>query len=116
MRNSSVVWIPVLLVGSMLYWTLALGFGGLSLMRATQDATPCLIDESVEASVYEGVGEYQAITVNLGDALDATGQSAVTVDLVSAPDDGTGDELADEDRRGNGRRSRTDRGPGETAF
>lgn len=120
MRNSSVVWIPVLLVGSMLYWTLALGFGGLSLMRATQNANPCFIDESVEASVHEGVSEYQSITVNLGDALDATGHSAVTVDLVSAPDDGDANEIAPavagEDRRGSGRRSRTDRGPGETAF
>ncbi len=113
--RKSVVWIPILLVGAMVYWTLALGFGGLSLMSATSDSLG-----SPEPIMKDG---YQSITVNLGDPSGAGSQAAgaVTVDLVSdhdSPQISDSDQGAGgQDDRGSGRRRITDdRGPGETAF
>lgn len=100
--RKSIVWIPVLFVGSMVYWTLALGFGGMSLVSVTSDGFPCgsraAFQESEGAvDVGEpGFGEaalrdgFQSITVNLqsqaqsDDAMDPLGQTlnSVIVDLV----------------------------------
>jgi hypothetical protein len=114
MRANSVVWIPVLLVGAMVYWTLAFGFGGLSLMTLTQfengdDASDWLVKDS-----------YQSITVNLSDSPDPvetqTPEAAqVKVDLV--PDRGS--EAGDPIGQGQGQGARggvTRQGPGNTAF
>jgi len=117
----SVVWIPFLLVGSMMYWALALGLGGLSLMTMTSEALPC-----GEGLTRDG---FQSITVNLGDSLEPPSEEtdSLTVDLISdhdpahagQGDTGGGPQLRDEPRhldRNSGRRPRSDRGPGETAF
>jgi hypothetical protein len=113
--RKSVVWIPILLVGAMVYWTLALGFGGLSLMSVTSDsfALP-------DGTAKDG---YQSITVNLGDLSGAGSQApgAVTIDLVTDhelpeaidTDQGAGGQ---HDRGGGRRPLADDRGPGETAF
>lgn len=149
--RKSIIWIPVLFVGSMVYWTLAVGLGGLSLVSVTADAVPyrgSLIesgggDDQAPGDFLrnpDGTGAkdptFQSITVKLGDSLALTDQAggSVTVDLVSdrlsAGDDditaeepgrGRADESSqstpdDAERRGSGRRSRTDQGPGETAF
>jgi hypothetical protein len=113
--RKSVVWIPILLVGAMVYWTLALGFGGLSLMSVTSDSFA-----SPDGIAKDG---YQSITVNLGDPSGAGPQTpgAVTVDLVTEhelPQAGDSDRGAGgQDDRGSGRRRVSDdRGPGETAF
>src|SRR5262245_5926964 len=118
MRNRSIVWIPVLLVGAMVYWTLALGFGGRSLMFLTSDDAPC--------GGLAPRNSYQPITVNVSDTaeqqaapeavLDAEAQSGgVRVDLVpesdlaryARPDEQHGAGLA-------GGSMRT--GPGDTAY
>jgi hypothetical protein len=143
--RKSIIWFPVLFVGSMVCWTLAVGLGGLSLVSVTADSIPCRssLIESAPGDPSpgdflrndDGAGgkdtTFQSITVKLGDSLELTDQpgGAVTVDLVSDhPSAGDVDEssaqandpgrnaAADADRRGSGRRSRTDQGPGETAF
>jgi hypothetical protein len=117
--RKSVIWMPVLLVGAMVYWTLALGFGGLSLMSLTSDCVP--YPDRLDRD------SYQSIRVNLGDGPEAAGDdvTSVTVDLVSDHEAARVDEdleaagapgAGGQDARGSGRRSRTDRGPGETAF
>jgi hypothetical protein len=120
MRNKSVVWIPVLLVGAMVYWTLALGFGGLSLVSLTADLP--LSDGDARDS-------YQSITVNLTEAPEPQGtmpapgqgedpsaeESGVTVDLVPAGDIPRPNPSADQGGLGlSGGSLRT--GPGNTAF
>lgn len=138
--RKSIIWIPVLFVGSMVYWTLAVGLGGLSLVSVTADAVPyrgSLIesgggDDQSPADFlknHDGTGAkdttFQSITVKLGDSLELTDQpgGSVTVDLVSdrlsagdEEDESTRNAPDDADLRGSGKRSRTDRGPGETAF
>lgn len=114
----SVVWIPALLVGAMVYWTLALGFGGLSLLSVTSDCPT--------ASQIAPRDSYQSIRVNLVDSLDSDRETwaPVTVDLVSdrdlPPQADNGDQGAggqSQSARGGGQRlRRDDRGPGETAF
>jgi len=59
MRNKSIVWIPVLLVGAMVYWTLALGFGGLSLVSLTSE---------LPGPEGDARDSYQSITVNLSES------------------------------------------------
>jgi hypothetical protein len=71
MRNKSVVWIPVLLVGAMVYWTLALGFGGLSLMRLTSEMP------SSEGDAHDS---YQSITVNLSESVEAEAVESQALD------------------------------------
>jgi hypothetical protein len=115
------------------YWTLAVGLGGLSLVTVTTDSAPCrgsLLEAAAGDDQFAGdfpenedeaatkANTFQSITVKLGDALELTDLpgGAVTVDLVSDTDGPSPGEVDDADRRGSGRRSRTDRGPGETAF
>jgi hypothetical protein len=122
--RKSIIWIPVLFVGSMVYWTLAVGLGGLSLVSVTADSVPCrssLVEPGGGSEATDTI--FQSITVKLGDSLELTDQSggagggAVTVDLVSDhPSAEDTDDVDDLDRRGSGRRGRTDQGPGETAF
>ena len=94
------IWIPVLMVASLLYWTVALGLGGLSLFAVT--AFDCGHDYAPAQKVGAKVSDSDTpITVNLvdpssasaaddaDDADDAedTAGAGVTVDLVedSAP-------------------------------
>ncbi|MEP6652564.1 MAG: hypothetical protein ABJA82_04345 [Myxococcales bacterium] len=125
--RKSIIWIPVLFVGSMVYWTLAVGLGGLSLVGATADTVPYRGSVIESAAAGTGVQDttFQSITVKLGDSLELTDQpgGSVTVDLVSdhqsagdEEDESTRNAPDDVDLRGSGKRSRTDRGPGETAF
>jgi hypothetical protein len=117
--RKSVIWIPVVMVGAMVYWTLALGFGGLSLMTVTlfQDNTDT--SDSATGSVKDS---YQSITVNLTGASELEQVQAheavpVTVDLVADPDsmgEPAGSDESGQGAHGGGRTS--DQGPGQTAF
>lgn len=98
MRGKSVVWIPVLLVGAMVYWTLAFGMGQRSLDALLRDGLWSLPADD------DGFprDSYQSITVNLSESAESTEQEAdlarsaaaelgeqatgVTVDLVPAGD------------------------------
>jgi hypothetical protein len=71
MRNKSVVWIPVLLMGAMVYWTLALGFGGLSLVRLTSE---------MPSPEWDARDSYQSITVNLSESAEAEALEQQTLD------------------------------------
>jgi len=112
MRNKSVVWIPVLLVGAMVYWTLALGFGGLSLVSLTSELP------SPEGDARDS---YQSITVNLSDSV----ETDLAVDLAPDLDVAAARTLEQGDRPqvppaeggGQGLTGGTVRtGPGQTAF
>jgi hypothetical protein len=93
--RARVIWIPLVLVGSFLYWTTALGLGGLSLTflgaseeddLALQDPPPPATDDSVASG--------EPIVVHLeswSDAHAAAGASG------SAADDGTGSLPATDD-------------------
>ena len=124
-----VVWFPMLMIGSMLYWTLALSFGGLSLMTFTTPLDPDGVDAE-GTLVKDG---FQPMTVKLfglpgSEASDPSdtpdieqGPSSLTVDLVSDHDlaHEARRESGRDDERGQGDRGggvRPDRGPGETAF
>jgi hypothetical protein len=114
-----ILWIPVLMVGSMIYWTIALNFGGLSLLALSTDAVPA----SAVDDLNDLRDSYQPITVNLTGAADETANAEsdsansdsepVVVDVVSDHDR----DNAGSDQRGAGdRNGRVDTGPGETAF
>lgn len=122
MRNKSVVWIPVLLVGAMVYWTLALGFGGLSLVSLTSELP------SPEGDARDS---YQSITVNLSESVetDLSGLreqgAGMAVDLVpelDSPSARAGEQadsahVAPGEVGGHGLAGGSDRtGPGQTAF
>jgi len=120
-------WVPLLMFGSLVYWTVALNFGGLSLMRLSSyvlplagDPSPCFLDD---AYLDNNRDSYQPITVHLAgqDELGLrTGDDApLSVDVVFDQETArqTARETARIDQRGAGDRSgRTDTGPGETAF
>lgn len=107
-----ILWVPVLMVGSLLYWTIALNFGGLSLLALSSFAMPAedpLADRLDRDS-------YQPITVNvsLSDRDEPTLQAPadddpVVVDVVSDHDTPRSDQRGSADHR-------NDQGPGETAF
>lgn len=98
MRGKSVVWIPVLLVGAMVYWTLAFGLGQRSLDALLRDglwSIPADDDGFPRDS-------YQSITVNLSETAEQADQdpglgraaaddlpeppTGLTVDVVPAGD------------------------------
>jgi hypothetical protein len=109
-----ILWVPVLMVGSLLYWTIALNFGGLSLLALSSFAIPAddpLVDRLERDS-------YQPITVqmnvNLSDRDEPTLQAPadedpVVVDVVS-------DHETPRSGQGGAGDHRSDQGPGETAF
>jgi hypothetical protein len=125
--RKSVIWIPVVMVGAMVYWTLALGFGGLSLMTVTLFQDNADTSDSATGSVKDS---YQSITVNLTGAAELEQAQAheavpVTVDLVADPDPAgasvgmpsglsAGSDESGQGAHGGGRTS--DQGPGQTAF
>ena len=110
-----ILWIPVLMVGSMMYWTIALNFGGLSLLALSAYAVP---SSGALDDVADLKDSYQPITVNvIGAEETASGNTAadepMVVDVV--PDHER--DTARADQRGAGdRNGRTDTGPGDTAF
>jgi hypothetical protein len=113
-----VMWVPVLMVGALLYWTLALSFGGLSLLTFS-----ALHDSDAFDSDGPSIRDsYQSITVNLAGQPDPQGDDAtdvdpaagsVTVDLVSDRESGPGGEHGQATR---GQDTHQDQGPGKTAF
>lgn len=124
MRNKSVVWIPVLLVGAMVYWTLALGFGGLSLVSLTAE---------LPAPEGDARDTYQSITVNLSDSVETdlqylrvqdpgvTGEADLAPALAGPPaptgDQGESARIPLDEVGGHGLTGGTARsGPGQTAF
>jgi hypothetical protein len=103
-----ILWVPVLMVGSLLYWTIALNFGGLSLLALSSFAIPA-DDPLVDRLDHDS---YQPITVNvnLSDGDDPSLQAPVDDDPVVV------DVVSDHDTtRGAGER-RSDQGPGKTDF
>jgi hypothetical protein len=119
-----ILWIPVLMVGSLVYWTIALNFGGLSLIALSSfSVDPDGADGQALPVVKDG---FQPITVNLSDTSDeapgagaADDSASVTVDVVSDHDPGRGSDDRAAGDRGAGDRgagSRADQGPGDTAF
>lgn len=106
-----ILWIPVLMVGSMVYWTIALNFGGLSLLALSTYAVPPSSDEAMDVR-----DSYQPITVNVAgedSAVPSGDDDEVMVDVVSDRDH---DPVRSDQRRAADLRGRPDPGPGETAF
>ena len=79
-----VMWIPVLMMGALLYWTLALSFGGLSLLTfsALHDSD-ALEPDGASLSARDG---YQPITVNLAGAVIAADRARAQADEDVEPD------------------------------
>ncbi|HEX2659337.1 MAG TPA: hypothetical protein VHU40_13735 [Polyangia bacterium] len=112
-----VPWVPLLMFGSLVYWTVALNFGGLSLMRLSStffsmgnELGPCLVDDD-----YPDKDSFQPITVHLAGqdelGLRTADDVPLTVDVVSDHDTARADQRGAGDRGG-----RADTGPGNTAF
>jgi len=109
-----ILWIPVLMVGSMVYWTIALNFGNLSLMALSTYAVGEYMDEGRDLR-----DSYQPITVQIPGTEEATATSTddddqVVVDVVS--DHEQRDQVRSDQRRAADLHGRPDTGPGETAF
>jgi hypothetical protein len=120
--RKSVIWVPVVMVGAMVYWTLALGFGGLSLMTVTLFQDNADTSDSATGSVKDS---YQSITVNLTGPADLEQAQVheaipVTVDLVADPDDPAAEPARSSGSGESGQGARggraSDQGPGLTAF
>jgi hypothetical protein len=92
------IWIPVLLVASLLYWTVALGLGGLSLMVVSSFDCDGDRPEAGELEVEGLKDSYEPITVNLVESSEAADVEG-----------GTGAGAAAGHRA-------SDPGPGATAF
>ena len=110
-------WVPLLMFGSLVYWTVALNFGGLSLMRLSSyflsmggELSPCIVDDD-----YLDKDSFQPITVHLTGqdelGLRTADDDSLTVDVVSDREPASADQRGAGDRGG-----RADTGPGETAF
>jgi len=115
-----ILWVPVLMVGSLMYWTVALNFGGMSLVALSSCVLP---PEDLGVSARDS---YQMISVthprsvsfpaDVDVKMDADDVRAflpddepVVVDIVSDRDGPRSDQRGAGDRR-------NDQGPGETAF
>lgn len=123
-----ILWLPVLMVGSLVYWTIALNFGGLSLIALTSLS---IDSDGLDGDAALGAGpsikdSYQSITVSFpdpgapsGEGVDETAgaaartradddsSSSVTVDVVSDHEPGSGEQSGAQ---------RANQGPGDTAF
>jgi hypothetical protein len=60
-----VIWLPAMMVGAMLYWTMALGLGGLSLMAASAFSMAPAVDDIAAISTDYGPSTLSAIPVHL---------------------------------------------------
>ncbi len=107
-----ILWIPVLMVGSMMYWTVALNFGNLSLLALSTYTFSGNADEATDLR-----DSYQPITVQIPGveptANDTADDDAVDVEVVSDRDH---DPVRSDQRRAVDLQGRPDPGPGETAF
>jgi hypothetical protein len=107
-----ILWIPVLMVGSMMYWTVALNFGNLSLLALSAYTFNGAGDEAADLR-----DSYQPITVQIpGVESTANGTAdddSVDVEVVSDRDH---DPVRSDQRRAVDLQGRPDPGPGETAF
>ncbi len=103
-----ILWIPVLMVGSMVYWTVALNFGGLSALALYTCVASSSSDEASDLR-----DSYQPITVQIPGNEEANAATddddAVIVDVVSDP-------VRSDQRRASDLQGKPDTGPGETAF
>jgi hypothetical protein len=106
------IWIPVLMVASLLYWTVALGLGGLSLIVFG------LADCAADVELGDDMGtelkdSYEPTTVRFFDAERAAADEApgrgIPIELVEDRGQGSGSA-------GSASGSQPDRGPGITAF
>ena len=108
-----ILWVPVLMVGSLVYWTIALNFGGLSLLALSSLAVPGGDDLQFER--LDQRDSYQPITVNVTDrdegAARASDFAPLDIDVISDCESARADQRGAGDRGG-----RNDQGPGETAF
>jgi len=114
-----ILWIPVLMVGSLMYWTVALNFGGMSLVALSS----CVLPGEDLGAVAIPRDSYQVISarrVSLLPEMDVKADSddvrtfapddePVVVDIVSDRDGPRSDQRGAGDHR-------NDQGPGETAF
>jgi hypothetical protein len=106
------IWIPVLMVASLLYWTVALGLGGLSLF--VFGLADCAADvELADDMGTELKDSYEPTTARLLDAERAASDEApgrgIAVELVEDRGQSSGSA-------GSASGSQVDRGPGITAF
>jgi len=109
-----ILWIPVLMVGSMIYWTIALSFGNLSLLALSTYTVGEYMDEHADLR-----DSYQPITVQIPGTEQAStsDDDSVDVDVVSDRDhDHDRDGVRSDQRRAVDLQGRPDPGPGETAF
>jgi len=109
-----ILWIPVLMVGSMVYWTIALNFGNLSLMALSTYAVGEYMDEGRDLR-----DSYQPITVQIpgteeANAVPADDDEQVVVDVVSEHEQL--ERVRSEQRRAADPHGSPDTGPGKTAF
>ena len=113
-----ILWVPVLMVGSLMYWTIALNFGGMSLVALSS----CVLPAEDLGLVPSPRDSYQVISarrVSLLPEMDVKesddlrafvpDDEPVVVDIVSDRDGPRTDP------RGTGGHH-NDQGPGETAF
>jgi hypothetical protein len=87
------MWVPLVLVGSVLYWTVALGLGGLSVSFLSQPAQEALeLPPTAE----------EPIVVHLASGSEAPNLAPTIVDAptTTAADDGTGSLPATDDSAG----------------
>jgi hypothetical protein len=104
------IWIPVLMVAAMLYWTVALGLGGLSLI--VFGLADCASDVELADDMGTDIKDsYEVSTFSFTDAEPAGADEApgrgIPVELIE--DRGQGSA-------GSASGSQPDRGPGLTAF
>ena len=115
-----ILWVPVLMVGSLMYWTIALNFGGMSLVALSSCVLP---GEDLGVSPRDS---YQIISVTHQGRVSLSPDTDVKMDAddvrAFVPDDEpvVVDIVSDRDgprsdQRGAGDH-RNDQGPGETAF
>lgn len=104
-----ILWVPVLMVGSLMYWTIALNFGGLSLVALSS----CVLPGEDLGFDRTDRDSYQMITVKVGERDEVPARvsddDTVVVDVVSDREGPRSDQRGAGDHR-------NDQGPGETAF
>jgi hypothetical protein len=105
-----ILWIPVLMVGSMIYWTIALSFGNLSLLALSTYTVGEYMDDHAELR-----DSYQPITVQIPGTEQAAADEDDSVD-VEVISDRDHDPVRSDQRRAVDLQGRPDPGPGETAF
>jgi hypothetical protein len=111
-----VMWIPLVLVGAFLYWTTALGLGGLSLtfLGGSEEEDLALEPGPVQtAEAYESARTEEPIVVHLesgAQAAAAAGTGGADTDDLPTGDDGTGSLPAIDDAAADST------GPGPTAY